>query len=226
MPKIRTLACVLIVFSQLIVQIDLSLTYEDIESELDGYDAFGNRDTLLNSKASNGTAINTQMINEELMANTWNYMAELVLILLLAVLSIPANCFLFLFYTKKSYNYKRVKEPSESIRSNPITNSFNTYMIEICLFDTLIGMIWKLLIDFNVSKISFFSFFGILVVYLVSNTLFQFFFYLKKTEYESVFDISNFACKFFIYILRISGAMSNYLVLLLSLNRCMLLHYK
>ncbi len=185
---------------QLVVQLDTTLTYQEIDDELFEYDT-ENKIKLRPALSPNGT-INSQMINDELEDNTWNYMAELILILLLAIFTLPANCFLFLFYTKKIYHYKKWQSPLQNTRYRSITNSFHTYLIEICLFDTII------------------------VLYLVSNTLFQFFFYLKKTKYESVFDISNFTCKFFIYILRISGAMSNYLVLLLSLNRCMLIYFK
>jgi hypothetical protein len=191
---------------RLVVTSDSLLTYEDIDDELRDFeirdDSLKQNDAEKSPKFSK-TMVNSEMINDELMENTWNYMAECVFILLLAILTVPANAFLFFLYTKKIYRYKKFQTPKiNRVRSSSIQNSFNTYMIEICLFDTLI------------------------VVYLVSNTLFQFFFYLKKTQYESVFDISNFACKFFIYILRISGAMSNYLVLLLALNRCMLLHFK
>jgi len=196
-----------LLYFSLVAASDFSLTYEDIDDELRDFETL---DESLNKQNDAETSpkfaktmVNSEMINDELMGNTWNYMAECVFILLLAILTIPANAFLFFLYTKKIYRYKKFQTPKiNRVRSSSIQNSFNTYMIEICLFDTLI------------------------VVYLVSNTLFQFFFYLKKTQYESVFDISNFACKFFIYILRISGAMSNYLVLLLALNRCMLLHFK
>ena len=186
-------------------KINSSVTYDYIEDELTEFENQGNdwKDSEHFYPKTLKNTINSEMINDELMGNTWNYMAELVLILLLSVLTIPANIFLFFFYTKKIYQYKKFQSPkTNKVRSSSIKNSFNTYMIEICLFDSLI------------------------VVYLVSNTLFQFFFYLKKTQYESIFDVSNFACKFFIYVLRISGAMSNYLVLLLALNRCMLLHFK
>ena len=191
---------------RLVATSDSSPTYEDIDYELRDFEtrdeSLKQNDAEASPKFSK-TMVNSEMINDELKGNTWNYMAECVFILLLAILTVPANAFLFFLYTKKIYRYKKFKTPKlNRVRSSSIQNSFNTYMIEICLFDTLI------------------------VVYLVSNTLFQFFFYLKKTQYESVFDISNFACKFFIYILRISGAMSNYLVLLLALNRCMLLHFK
>jgi hypothetical protein len=45
---------------------------------------------------------------------------------------------------------------------------------------------------------------------------------MDKSPYESVYDVSNFTCKFFIYVVRISSAMSNYLVCLLAINRSML----
>lgn len=133
------------------------------------------------------------MIQEEIMENTWDYMTELVFILFLAVLSLPANAFLIVFFTRQVRRYKKLKH--FNLRYASIANSFHMYIIEICSFDTL-----------N-------------VVYLILNSTFHLLYRLKKSQYESVFDISNFACKFFIYILRISGAMSNYLVLLLSLNR-------
>lgn len=147
------------------------------------------------------TILNSKMIQEELMDNSWDYMTELILIVLLAILTVPSNIFLFLFYCKKVKDYKKLKNLSFT-RYASITNSFHTYLIEMCAFDTII------------------------VAYLVLNTTFQFLFYLKKSHYESVFDISNFTCKFFIYILRISGAMSNYLVFLLSLNRGLLIFFK
>lgn len=142
------------------------------------------------------TNVNSQMmmIQDELMGNTWDYRTELVFALLLAILAIPANIFLFTFYTQKVRRYKRLKH--FNLRYASIANSFHTYLIEICLFDTLI------------------------VIYLILDSCFHLLSFLKKSPYESVFDVSNFACKFFTYILRISGAMSNYLVFLLSLNRC------
>ena len=143
----------------------------------------------------------TKMIIEELEENTWDYMTELIFILALALLSIPANLFLFLFYKRKEKLYKQSKKLVEDSNCARIENSFNTYIIEICWFDSII------------------------VSYLVINTSFQVLYHFKKVEYESVFDISNFTCKFFIYILRISGAMSNYLVFLLSLNRGFLIYF-
>lgn len=146
------------------------------------------------------TTLNQMEIHEELMENTWDYMTEVIFILMLAFLTIPANIALFLFYTQKVRRYKKLKHLNA--RYARIANSFHTYLIEICMFDTII------------------------VIYLILNTWFQFLHYLKKSQFESVFDISNFACKFFIYILRISGAMSNYLVFLLSLNRCFLILFR
>ena len=133
------------------------------------------------------------MVQEELLENTWDYMTELVFIPFLAILSIPANIFLFTFYAKKVRFYKRLKHFNKRYAS--VANSFHSYMIEISAFDIVI------------------------VFYLILNSTFHLLYFLKKSQYESVYDISNFACKFFIYILRISGAMSNYLVFLLSLNR-------
>lgn len=143
------------------------------------------------------TRLNQEAIIEELENNTWDYMTELVFILLIAALTIPANSFLFYFYMRKIRRYKQIKHLNAGYVR--VANSFHTYMVEICSFDTTI------------------------VFYLILNTLFQFLYHLKKSKYESVYDVSNFACKFFIYILRISGAMSNYLVFLLSLNRCFLI---
>jgi hypothetical protein len=143
----------------------------------------------------------TKMIIEELEENTWDYMTELIFILALAFLSIPANLFLFIFYKRKEKLYKKSKKMIEDSNCARIENSFNTYIIEICWFDSII------------------------VSYLVINTTFQVLYHFRKVEYESVFDISNFTCKFFIYILRISGAMSNYLVFLLSLNRGFLIYF-
>jgi hypothetical protein len=145
---------------------------------------------------------------------------ELIFFLVLGILSIPANLFLFIFYCKKVRLYKtgalfiqsdqikggrqdtNVKTYHLNTRYARIANSFHTYMIEICCFDTLV------------------------VVILVINSIFKFLYSYGKSEYESVYDISNFACKFFVYILRISAAMSNYLVFFLALNRCFLIIFK
>lgn len=135
----------------------------------------------------------TVMIAHELLESQWDYVTEIVFILFLAVLSIPANIFLFVVYARKFRRFKRMKH--FNLRYASIANSFHAYLVEICSFDT------------------------INVVYLILDSTFHMLYRLKKSHYESVFDISNFACKFFIYILRISGAMSNYLVFLLSLNR-------
>lgn len=139
------------------------------------------------------TTPDTAMIAQELSESQWDYVTEIVFILFLAVLSIPANIFLFTFFTRKIRRYKKMKH--FNLRYASIANSFHAYVVEICFFDT------------------------INVIYLILNSTFHLLYLLKKTQYESVFDISNFACKFFIYILRISGAMSNYLVFLVSLNR-------
>lgn len=143
------------------------------------------------------TRLSQQTIIEELKHNTWDYMTELIFIVLITLLTIPANSFLFFFYMRKIRRYKKIKHLN--VGYVRVANSFHTYMIEICSFDTII------------------------VFYLIVNTLFQLLYHLKKSRYESVYDVSNFACKFFIYILRISGAMSNFLVFLLSLNRCFLI---
>ena len=126
-------------------------------------------------------------------------MTELVFIIVVAVLAIP-NIFLLMFYSKKVTRYKQLRHLNA--RYARIANSFHTYMIEICCFDTVI------------------------VSYLVINTVLQTLHAKELSEYESVYDISNFACKFFIYIVRISAAMSNYLVFLLSLNRCFLVIFR
>ncbi|RNA43524.1 hypothetical protein BpHYR1_044324 [Brachionus plicatilis] len=145
----------------------------------------------------NSTRLSQEAVFEELEYNTWDYMTEVIFIVLIAVLTIPANSFLLFFYVRKMRRYKQIKHLN--VGYVRVANSFHTYMIEICSFDTTI------------------------VFYLIVNTLFQFLYHLKKSKYESVYDVSNFTCKFFIYILRISGAMSNYLVFLLSLDRSFLI---
>nr|QVK45708.1 G protein-coupled receptor [Proales similis] len=147
------------------------------------------------------STLSPQAIQQELNDNSWDYMTELVVIALIGALTFPANVFMLTFYARKGIRNRRQKR-SLAARESPVSNSFNAYMIEICSFDTII------------------------VAYLIVNTLFSFMYYLKKSRYESVFDVSNFTCKFFIYVLRISGAMSNYLVVLLSLDRCLLLIWR
>ena len=80
-----------------------------------------------------------------------------------------------------------------------IANSFYTYILEMSSFETM------------------------LVIYLILDASFKLAANMEKTVYESVYDVSNFTCKFFIYVVRISSAMSNYLVCLLLVNRYMLL---
>lgn len=130
--------------------------------------------------------------------DSWNYGAELVFILIIAILAIPANIFLIIFSIKKVIYYKCLRHLIQA----RIANSFHTYLIEICLFDTII------------------------MIYLILNTVFKVLHYFDQTPYESVYDISNFACKFFTFTVRISGAMSNYLVFFLSFTRCMLFYRK
>jgi hypothetical protein len=137
---------------------------------------------------------------KEIVNATLEKWTEIKFIFILALLAIPANTFLFVFYVRKVIRYKRLRH--FNIRYARIANSFHTYMLEMCLFDSLI------------------------LLHLVVNSGYQFAFFIKKSQYESVFDVSNFACKFFIYILRISGAMNNYLVFLLSVNRCFLVVFK
>lgn len=149
--------------------------------------------SLTKSEVQQQATPDTVMIAQELLESQWDYVTEIVFILFLAVLSIPANIFLFVVYTRKFRRFKRMKH--FNLRYASIANSFHAYLVEICSFDT------------------------INVIYLILDSTFHMLYRLKKSHYESVFDISNFACKFFIYILRISGAMSNYLVFLLSLNR-------
>ena len=134
---------------------------------------------------------------EEGLADPWNYELEFFFILVVGIFSIPVNFMLILFYAKKVRDYK--KGCHLNPKKFPSANSFYTYLIEMSVFDTL------------------------LVIYLILDTTFRFLSKKKKTEYESVYDISNFTCKFFIYVVRISSAMSNLLLALLSINRCMLL---
>ncbi len=126
----------------------------------------------------------------------WNYKLEFTFIILIGALSIPANLLLFLFYVKKMHNYKRLYAHAQNQKH--IVNSFYTYLIEMATFDTF------------------------LVVYLILDVSFKFLSSMDKSPYESVYDVSNFTCKFFIYVVRISSAMSNYLVCLLAINRSML----
>jgi hypothetical protein len=152
------------------------------------------------STTSISTTLNPIIISQELMENRWDFLTEFAFIFILTLLTLPANAFLFFFYLKKVKKYKRLKCSQPDYSS--AANSFHTYMIEMCLFDTII------------------------VIYLILDVFIHLLYNFNLTDYESVFDISNFACKFFIYIIRISGAMSNYLVFLLSLNRCLLVFYK
>ena len=139
-------------------------------------------------------------MNKEIMSSTWNYKVELMIFSLISVLGIPPNLILLAYYTKKSLNFKRIRllYPSQA----RIANSFYTYLIEMCVFDTL------------------------LIIYLIANQIFKVLWHIGESPYESIYDVSNFTCKFFIYMVRISSAMSNYLVVFLSFNRCMLLLVK
>jgi hypothetical protein len=158
-------------------------------------------ETISNTSTTTmSTTLNPMIISQELMENRWDFVTEFTFIFILTLLTLPANVFLFFFYLKKIKKYKNLKTSQPDYSS--AANSFHTYMIEMCLFDTII------------------------VIYLILDVSVHLLYNLNMTDYESVFDISNFACKFFIYIIRISGAMSNYLVFLLSLNRCLLVFYK
>lgn len=151
----------------------------------------------LNSLPYNKTLFNKSLDLGYELPDKWNDTLEFVLILVITIFSIPANFYLIAFYVRKVREYKqrRAHNPNEA----RLTNSFYTYIIEISSFDTT------------------------LVVYLILDASFKLLSNMGKSQYESVYDISNFTCKFFIYVVRISSAMSNYLVCLLSFNRCMLL---
>ena len=138
-------------------------------------------------------------IDSELNESAWNYKAELVFILMIAIIGLPANLFLVLFSFKKITYYRPLRHHLVQAR---IANSFHTYLVEICFFDTVI------------------------IIYLIINTIFKVLHYFEKTQYESLYDISNFACKFFTFTVRISSAMSNYLVFFLSLTRHILFYCK
>jgi hypothetical protein len=137
-------------------------------------------------------------IDSELDENAWNYKAELVFTCIIFLLALPANIYIILFSLKKVNYYKRLKNLTQA----RITKSFHTFLIEIYLFDTII------------------------IIFLILNTIFKVLHYFEKTSYDSLYDISNFACKFFTFTVRISGAMSNYLVFFLALTRCMLFYQR
>jgi len=138
-------------------------------------------------------------IDSELNESTWNYKAELVIILMIAIIGLPANLFLILFSLKKIAYYRPLRHHLMQAR---IANSFHIYLIEMCFFDTVI------------------------IIYLIINAIFKVLHYFEKTPYESLYDISNFACKIFTFTVRISSAMSNYLVFFLSLTRHILFYCK
>lgn len=145
----------------------------------------------------NLTMDNTLMnLFEGELTKPWNYKLEFILLLIICIFSIPANLFVLLFSIWKVRRYKHLFDLNPN--KTHIANSFYTYLIEISSFDTT------------------------LLVYLILDTSFKFLTNMGYSQYESVYDISNFTCKFFIYVVRISSAMSNYLVCLLALNRCML----
>ena len=68
---------------------------------------------------------------------SWDYNTEAVFIYMLGILSLPANLFLIFFYIQKMRRYKRFKQLNA--RYARVANSFHTYMIEMCVFDTIIG---------------------------------------------------------------------------------------
>ncbi len=127
----------------------------------------------------------------------WNYKLEFILIILIGIFSLPANLFLIIFYNEKARQYKQCRQQFPS--KTRIVNSFHTYLRILTSFDT------------------------ILVIYLMLDTTLMLLSKLGKTEYESVYDLSSFACKFFIYVVRISSGMSNYLICFLSINQCLIL---
>jgi hypothetical protein len=135
---------------------------------------------------------------DELNENSWNYKAELVFTCVIVLLALPTNIYIILFSLKKVNYYKNLKNLTQA----RITKSFHTFLIEIYLFDTII------------------------IIFLIINTIFKVLHYFEKTSYDSLYDISNFACKFFTFTVRISGAMSNYLVFFLALTRCTLFYQK
>lgn len=133
-------------------------------------------------------------------AAEWDYTTELVFHSILGILAIPTNLFLLWFYIEKVRRYKNLRHLNA--RYARIANSFHTYMIEICSFDIVI------------------------VTYLMVDSSFKQMHANGMSQFESVYDISNFACKFFTYIVRISSAMINWLVFLLALNRCFLIIFR
>jgi hypothetical protein len=127
----------------------------------------------------------------------WNYKLEFILIVLIGIFSLPANLFLIVFYNEKARKYKQRRQQNPN--KARIANSFYTYLRILASFDT------------------------ILVIYLILDTTLMLLSKLGKTEYESVYDLSSFACKFFIYVVRISSGMSNCLTCFLSINQCLIL---
>jgi hypothetical protein len=127
-----------------------------------------------------------------------DYRTELLIVCALSIFAIPANVFLIILYVKKLIKSKEISTK----RGHQLANSFFTYMIEMCAFDTAI------------------------IVYFVLDNIIHGLHRLHKTQYSSISEISNFTCKFFIYLLRISSAMSNFLSFFLLLNRSMLVLFK
>lgn len=146
--------------------------------------------------ASSTPLISYKFRNKQL-TNKWNYHLEFFFIIVIGIFAIPSNLFLILFYIKKARIYKKLR--NLNLNQARIANSFYTYILEMSSFDTM------------------------LVIYLILDASFKLAASMEKTVYESVYDVSNFTCKFFIYVVRISSAMSNYLVCLLLVNRYMLL---
>lgn len=129
-----------------------------------------------------------------------DFNSEALFIFILSILSIPTNICLIIFYAKKIFFYKRYnKNFTPKLRYVYAANCFNTYLIEICSFDTILS------------------------IHLLVNTIFKVLHDYEYTTYESIFDVSHFTCKFFVYALRISSSMCAWLTFLLTFNRFMLL---
>jgi hypothetical protein len=130
----------------------------------------------------------------------WDAQSDKIFIFIFSILSIPSNILLIAFYAHRICYYKRYnKKFAPKLKHVYAANCFNTYLVEICIFDTIIS------------------------VYLLTDTIFKQLYDYKITAYESIFDISQFTCKFFIHALHISAAMTGWLTFLLTFNRYMLL---
>ena len=103
-----------------------------------------------------------------------------IFIFLFSVFSIPANFILLGFFANKIKSYKRFNNKFEpKLKHVYAANCFNTYFIEICSFDTVICL------------------------HLIIDGVFQHLNESGFTDFESIFDVSQFTCKFFIYSLHI-----------------------